>query len=141
MPEGRGEMTTQTCKEESGNQPSAPDGADGDAHQCEPIMAHPTQPRLPQRPDPRYDKPLPMSQRVTTWRYCKPADASQDAKRYRDLMRAAKGADLDQLKTAYCAWVESGQERPHDAQAAFVGWVVRTSKNRKPVPGHYVPRN
>jgi hypothetical protein len=89
------------------------------------------------RGQPRYDKTLPMADRVTTWRHKSPEN-SDDAKLHRRLVRAAKGADLEQLKGQYCVWIEKAKkEHPQDAQAAFVGWVDATSQRRRTAPGHY----
>ena len=64
---------------------------------------------------------MPIADRVTTWRYKLPENAD-DAKLLRQLLRAAKGADLEQLKGQYCEWIEKAKKSIHMTRKLLL-WV------------------
>jgi hypothetical protein len=84
---------------------------------------------------PRFDKTLPLAQRIETWSLGEPADA-KDAALYRRMRRFAKGWDCEVLKAQYVTWIVDAKKTvPDDPLLAFIGWIDSTAQNRKAAPG------
>ena len=95
--------------------------------------------KLKAQGQPRYDKTLPLEQRITTWSLNRPsAEDRKDSDLYHQMMRAARNAagdvlDLEGLRAQFCKWM-NGKPPPEDAQAAWVGWLESTAPRRQQRP-------
>lgn len=95
-------------------------------------------PAAPARPpaptpavEPRFDRKLPLRQRIDLFRFGEPA-TEEGQRLKRALLRAAKDWDRQALKDGYCGWMEREKRAaPHDAMEAFIGWVHATAVRRE----------